>query len=558
MADIKTSVPPNRTNTSNRIGKDSSTTGIADNETDQRSSKEKRLPFEQRVEHPRPARRMNLSFKYLYRHNVESTQSTIDALTFLQTEGNYTFDDTISMNRSFPVLLELSIQQQLYPKIQFLKHTLGQKDPSVTSHLVPPFYFGARLERIIAPRHAFLVWAGLPSGRFLFDEMLFKKKRRANDQLNEHPRYLCLFQEFMMACRNTKQFAAMCQSWRMDFGLIPNININSSPPSKEFFRRGRSIISKDVEAFDSIFSRGLLAAARDDLVQSNNTWAASQLPTLTAAEVTRLLIQHGADPLATDHRGATLLHWACGNGSWETAKELLQYHPAWTRTTRDGATPLHWAAAGTNSREFGVGGHLSICQNLLNQLSSDNIHTHHLIGNHKRKAQLKPSLSMYVNQQTFDGNSALMWAAWSGTLETVKLLVRNRADTTAINQNGCSVAHWASSGGNLAVCQYLHRVAKVDFFLVNKGGSTPLTHAVTFGRTDVVRWLIRTQSQLESSDISDSKAYHLAQEFCQWTKGEDATRNMVLQQFFYEGDLLDVGCTPDTHLTGTSELDELI
>lgn len=40
-----------------------------------------------------------------------------------------------------------------------------------------------------------------------------------------------------------------------------------------------------------------------------------------------------------------------------------------------------------------------------------------------------------------------MWAAWSQSLDIVKLLVRNRADTTKQNRNGCSVAHWAASGG---------------------------------------------------------------------------------------------------------------
>lgn len=54
---------------------------------------------------------------------------------------------------------------------------------------------------------------------------------------------------------------------------------------------------------------------------------------------------------------------------------------------------------------------------------------------------------MLVNSQTKDGNTVLMWAAWSRSLDIVKFLVRNRADATTTNRNGCSVAHWASSGG---------------------------------------------------------------------------------------------------------------
>ena len=54
-----------------------------------------------------------------------------------------------------------------------------------------------------------------------------------------------------------------------------------------------------------------------------------------------------------------------------------------------------------------------------------------------------------------------MWASWSGTLETVKLLIRNRADSTVANRNGCTVAHWAASGGNVEVCKYLGSVTGV-------------------------------------------------------------------------------------------------
>jgi ankyrin repeat protein len=52
-----------------------------------------------------------------------------------------------------------------------------------------------------------------------------------------------------------------------------------------------------------------------------------------------------------------------------------------------------------------------------------------------------------VNSQTKDGNTVLMWGAWSRSLDVVKFLVRNRAVATITNRNGCSVAHWASSGG---------------------------------------------------------------------------------------------------------------
>jgi ankyrin repeat protein len=135
----------------------------------------------------------------------------------------------------------------------------------------------------------------------------------------------------------------------------------------------------------------------------------------------------------------------------------------------------------------------------------------------------------FINQCTYDGNSPLMWAAWSGTLETVKLLVRNKATTTLTNRNGCSVAHWAASGGNVEVCQYLHDVANVDFTRANYGGNTPLSHAVAFGRTAVVDWLLKIV-EVEKED--KMLLYTLAQDFVEWTDGEEKKRRHDILQHF--------------------------
>ena len=117
-----------------------------------------------------------------------------------------------------------------------------------------------------------------------------------------------------------------------------------------------------------------------------------------------------------------------------------------------------------------------------------------------------------VNALTKDGNSVLMWAAWSGTLDVVKLMVRHRADALLKNRNGCSVAHWAASGGNLKVCKYLHSTQNIDFSEGNNAGNTPLSHAVAYGRTDVVKWL---KDELQIEDVG-GRAGDLALDLFAW------------------------------------------
>ena len=486
---------------------------------DERVTRKDSRPYEQRVDGPRPARRMNHSFKYLYRHDhndenvtdgddddddASYTTSTTDPLQYLMQEAGLTREQVLEWKRAFPVLLDLSVERQLSPKMRFLKETLGMRDPATIHKLVPPQYFGSRLERIVAPRHAFLVWAGLPSGPALFQQQKpplgHRPSRHGNTKTS------CLFQDFMLACRNSKQFAALCDLWRRQ--SLVGVQESSAMTT-------RKITAKDIEAFDAIFSRGLLAAVRNELVQSNNTWPIEQLPTLKASHLVKLLIQHGASPYALDHRGASLLHWACGRGHWEAAEQLLPYCSVEATVQRDGATVLHWAASGVSSREFGVGGHVRVGEYLLERVRESGL-----------------SVKDYVNRLTLDGNSALMWAAWSGTLDVVKLLVRNRADTQVRNRNGCTVAHWAASGGSLEVCQYLAKTAKLDFRVQNDNGNTPLSHAVAFGRTSVVQWLLGLSSSQDDEDNADDMlAYSLAQDFVVWTEGADVQRNKVLQLF---------------------------
>jgi ankyrin repeat protein len=65
----------------------------------------------------------------------------------------------------------------------------------------------------------------------------------------------------------------------------------------------------------------------------------------------------------------------------------------------------------------------------------------------------------------------------------------------------------------------------VDFLQPNHGGNTPLTHAVAFGRVEIVQW-IREQATHEDDEIAAS----LAEDFFMWTDG-DEKRKQVLQLF---------------------------
>lgn len=464
----------------------------------------KRKPFDQRTKGPRTARRMNSRFRYLYRDGTSHNHNK-SAMEYLS--QYYSKEQILEMNATFPPLLELNVSRHLHPKVRFLKETLNlfdSKNHDSALKDIPPHYFGSRLEKIVAPRHAFLMYTGLPHGKQLFDS---KDNSRSSK-----------WTEFLGASRKTKPFCAICNEWLKE--QQQHQRTIQQPP----------ITAKQIEAFDFLFGRGILAASRDELVQWNNTWPLEHV-NITSAQMLRLLIDHGANPLERDVRGTTVLHWAAGTGNLEAVQELLPHFPngLLETTERDGATPLHWAAAGANSKEFGTGGHVEICHYLLSECS-----------NHKRQhrgeydSAQPPSSRALVNQLTKDGNSPLMWAAWSASVDTVKLMIRHRAKWEIANQNGCSVAHWAASGGSLEICQYLHDVVGVNFFEPNHGGNTPLTHAVAFGRVDVARWL-REVAAVSGNDDNDLIAAQLAEDFVRWDSDSSESgrqqRRKVLELF---------------------------
>jgi ankyrin repeat protein len=428
------------------------------------------------------------------------------ARAYLKEYAGFDDEEIDSMSKTFPPLLDLDVKRHLRPKLRFIKYTLQgvSMEPNAIGPIclsdnaksVPPQYYGSRLEKVIAPRHAFLMHLGLPHGKVLLDN---------NAEL---------FRDFLVSCRRTKSFCALCNQWKQKYGTRYGDNYDFLEQSAitDFI-----INVKHVETFDSVFQRGLMAAARNELDFQNQHLKEMNL---SSANMIYLLVKHGANPLEKDVRDISLLHWAAGSGQIDALKQLIKAFPGGIeeavklRADRDGASILHWAAAGAKSKSFGCGGHVDSCKFLIESCG----------GPFTQKE--------IINGQTKDGNSVLMWAAWSGTLDVVKLLVRHRADPHVKNRNGCSVAHWAASGGSLEVCKYLHQNLNIDFTSENNAGNTPLSHAVAYGRYDVVQWL---KDELQVED-EDGRAQGLAMDLFAWDTIDDGDQRKKVISLFSDWD----------------------
>ena len=539
-----------------------------------------RRPYEQRRNQPRKARRLNHSFQHLYRHEhpmfddayiASKSYVMTHVREYLHVYGlGYSWDMIHNMCKQFPPLDTLHVLRHVRPKMRFLKYTLlisfqnttvsdiisvmtNRTTTATTKRTlssivrIPPQYFGSRLERTIAPRHAYLIHVSLPHGLLLFQ---WKNTQGQS-----------LFIDFLQACRQDKAFIQLCKEWRKLYGFIvdpnyPKLVSSSSSPQHLFADTSSMVPSKDppihdpniidipsLLLFDTTFQRGILSAARNEMIHHNNNNndnsifqlhpeypSKSKLHSFISSEqMIYLLIRHGANPFETDIRDISLYHWAAGSGNVQGLKILIQMtlsqgleEALQIKAHRDGATLLHWAATGAQAKNFGTGGHYDVCRYFLDfflvqqqqqQQSSSSSDPSVSSSSNKKLLHEKD----VVNACTKDGNSVLMWAAWSGSFDVVKLLIRHRADVLIQNRNGCTVAHWAASGGNLELCRYLYDILGVDFSIANYAGNTPLSHAMAYGRKDVVRWLLE---EVGVQDVGD-RARLLAIDMMQWSSGSD-------------------------------------
>jgi hypothetical protein len=306
-------------------------------------------------------------YKHLFRHyddiSFDSWLRCEESTDFLMSVG-YTDTEINHLAEAYSPILELNVHGQLAPKIRFLVDTLGggsgtlmwveeaQHDmkfdeecnihnaEAVSMHtmrvseiakkIIPPSFFKCNLDRSLGPRHAYLVHAGLPSGR-----ALLKDEGR-------------LLKELLDASSLT-DFAELCNRW-------------AGVPSHT---------AEDVDAFERIFCAGLIPVARGDMTDALSDIGCS------AGTMIKLLVAHGANHLEKDPHGVLPLYWAAGTGNVQGVEALVKAHLAdmpqgnnkmdnfvnlilHTPGAKNAATPLHWASCGITPHGIGNGGAYSL------------------------------------------------------------------------------------------------------------------------------------------------------------------------------------------------------
>ncbi|GAA5919098.1 hypothetical protein JCM1841_005623 [Sporobolomyces salmonicolor] len=114
------------------------------------------------------------------------------------------------------------------------------------------------------------------------------------------------------------------------------------------------------------------------------------------------------------------------------------------------------------------------------------------------------------------GNTALMGAATSGSLEIVTLLIGAGADVTAVNNKGMTALHYAASKGHVSIGRLL--ISKgADVNARDRANQLPLHRAATTGALPFVHLILASKSptkpekpRLNLSDRAGNTPLHLA------------------------------------------------
>ncbi|KAI0016478.1 ankyrin repeat-containing domain protein [Xylariomycetidae sp. FL0641] len=179
---------------------------------------------------------------------------------------------------------------------------------------------------------------------------------------------------------------------------------------------------------------------------------------LLAAEAGRtdtlkLLLDNGADIDWVDWAGSTALTWALPSGHESAAKLLLDHHADVNISDIYHNPPLHWALPYP--------------------------HLTRLVLEHGAK----------VNAQNDDKQTALMWAAQAGRLDTLRLLLDHNADVNLQDKLGFTALHAAALKGYEEVARLLLRKG-ANPNLGDQDGWTPL-HAAVLRRHENIADLLQ-------------------------------------------------------------------
>ena len=188
-----------------------------------------------------------------------------------------------------------------------------------------------------------------------------------------------------------------------------------------------------------------------------------------------------------DTNGWTPLHMAAYEGHKDVAELLLANKAEVNAKDNSGVTPLHLAAG---NRPQGRGGIPAGQQSRGQRQGQHRQDAFALggVGGHKSVAELLLANKAEVNAKDDNGKTPLHWAASAGSKDVAELLLANKAEVNAKENHGRTPLHLAAAEGHKDMAELL-LANKAEVNAKDNHGDTPLHLAVSQGHKDVAELL---------------------------------------------------------------------
>lgn len=233
------------------------------------------------------------------------------------------------------------------------------------------------------------------------------------------------------------------------------------------------------------------------------------------ATIAPLLLDHGLDVNARNRNGKTALQLACFWGQLDVVKHLMPRGANLHEVDKAKETLLVEVMSGGTGPSI-PGQHKEIVRLLIE--NGTDVNTRDGFGDtvlmfacqqgHLDLAEFLLEKGADINQANdhiFKGRTALVGTAWYGRVEAVKLLLAHDADINAADAGQETALFKAASRGHAEVVRILLENGAAVHTRDNRG-NTPLLHAAAHGHTQVVKLLLDHGADVNAKNQQDWNA----------------------------------------------------
>ena len=230
------------------------------------------------------------------------------------------------------------------------------------------------------------------------------------------------------------------------------------------------------------------------------------------AEITELLLRHGADVNLTIQSGFCPLHHAAAEGNVEVIKLLIGKGANINQSNDFGDTAILLAAKHQHREALSL---LAYSGAYLNGVNKNGKGVWHYAVECDDSELLAVFVSCYQrlnnlksNQLKFpEGKTPLHLAAMNGDCDKINFLLKAGADADAQDEGGNTFVHLAAREGRENILNQF--VDSVDFNRKNGESETPLHLAIRSGHPNVIKMLLK-KSDLKVRNCSEETVLHVA------------------------------------------------